>query len=193
MTARENGNDLLEPSDGAAAASSSSRAVGDVLGGVSVLSRLAWFAFGAAVATTITALVLLKPWHRPRTNESALPFETFPFADNAGVCQEWVAVANVQTSHADAVATVRRIAASLPGGIHAENLRVVRALAAGDYWTVAVDTQSGSGDEARARAVADEMNGIPGTGLRFAAVFYSSRQLYDTAHVLCMPRQTPAP
>lgn len=193
MSTRTEGNESLEPADGTAAASSSSRAVGDVLGGVSVLARLAWFAFGAAVATTLTTLVLLKPWHKPRNNENALPFETFPFADNAGVCQEWVALANIQTSHADAVATVQRITPSLPPTVRGGNLRVVRAFASGDYWTVAVDTQSGAGDEAHARDLAAQLNGIPGAGLRFTPVFYSSRQLYDTAHVLCMPRQTPTP
>jgi hypothetical protein len=29
---------------------------------------------------------------------------------------------------------------------------------------------------------------LPGEGLHFEPVFYSSRRLYETARVLCMPR-----
>ena len=188
MATGDERNDVLDPSDGSGAVSSSSSAVRDLVSGVPVLARIAWFAFGAAVATTVVLLMLLKPWHRPRGGENALPYETFPFADNAGVCQEWVALANVQTSHSDAVAIVRRITPSLPTDVHGDNLRVVRAFATGDYWTLAVDTQSGAGDEAHARTIATLLNGLPGAGLHFDPVFYSSRRLYDTARVLCMPR-----
>ena len=94
----------------------------------------------------------------------------------------------LRTSHGDAQNTLRHLIPSLPANVRPENLRVVRAFAAGDFWSVAVDTQPGAGNEAHARAVADAMNAIPGTGVRFESVFYSSRRLYETAHVLCMPR-----
>lgn len=194
MTRRDDRNDLLEPADGSGATTSSSSAVRDLVGAVPILARIGWFAFGAAIATTVTLLVLLRPWRHPHANESVLPYETFPFADNAGVCQEWVALASLQTSHEDAVATVRRITPSLPTTLHADNLRIVRAFSAGDYWTVAVDSQPGAGDEAHAREVANQMNiALPGAGIRFEATYYSSRRLYDTARVLCMPRANVSP
>ncbi len=186
MEPSQDRSDTLEPADG------TDGGAREIFGAVPVLARLGWFSFGAAVATAITLLALLRPWRHERTAERALPYETFPFADNAGVCQEWVAMSSLQTSHDDAVATVRRITPSLPPDVHADNLRIVRAFAPGDYWAVAVDAQPGAGDEARARAVATLMNALPGEGLRFEPVYYSSRRLYDTAHVLCMPRANAA-
>jgi hypothetical protein len=168
-------------------------AVRDVFGAVSTLGRIGWFALGALVATTITLIAMTRPWAHRRDNSPALPYEVFPFADNAGVCQEWVALASVQTSHDDAVAIVRRLAPQLPSTLRADNLRVVRAFAAGDWWTIAVDAQPGAGDAEGARTVANTMNGLPGTGMRFDATFYSSRRLYETARVLCMPRATVSP
>ncbi|MEI8256439.1 MAG: hypothetical protein WCJ30_12265 [Deltaproteobacteria bacterium] len=182
MEPREEQTDVLEP---AAAADAGAK---EISGAVPALERLGRFSLGPAAATATTLLALLRPWRHERTAERALPYETFPFADNAGVCQEWVAMSSLQTSHEDAVATVRRITPSLPADVHADNLRIVRAFAPGDYWSVAVDAQPGAGDEARARAVAALMNALPGEGLRFEPVYYSSRRLYDTAHVLCMPR-----
>jgi hypothetical protein len=161
----------------------------EVLGSLPALARVGWFSLGALVATAVTLLATLHPWSRAR-EERALPYEGFPFADNAGVCQEYVALATLQTSHEDARAFVRRLVPALPAGLRADNLRIVRAFVPGDYWTIAVDAQPGTGDQARAAAVAAEMNAIPGTGVRFEPVFYSSRRLYDTARVLCMPRQS---
>lgn len=160
----------------------------EVLSALPVLARVAWFALGALVATTLTVLAFLRPWSRARDAERAPPYEGFPFADNAGVCQEYVAMADVRTSIAGAQAIVRRLATQLPPTLRPDNFRVVRAFAEGDYWTVAVDAQPGAGDMQRAGAVAAELNAIPGTGVHFEPVFYSSRRLYETAHVLCMPR-----
>lgn len=187
MENRDERSDVLEPTDG------DSGGAKEIFGALPMLARLGWFAFGAAVATTFTLLALLRPWHHEHASERALPYETFPFADNAGVCQEWVAMSSLQTSHADAVAIVRRITSLLPSTVHADNLRIVRAFAPGDYWSVAVDAQAGVGDESTARAVTLTMNGLPGEGLRFQPVFYGSRRLYDTAHVLCMPRANAVP
>lgn len=168
----------------------SASGVREVLTAVPVLARIAWFALGVVLGTIVTLLALLRPWNRAKQNDTALPYESFPFADNAGVCQEYVALARLRTSHEDARAIVQRLIPALPPSIRPENLRVVRAFARGDYWTIAVDAQTGAGDIARARQVASEMNAIAGTGLHFEPVFYSSRQLYETAQVLCMPRQS---
>jgi hypothetical protein len=165
----------------------------EVMNAVPVLARVTWFTLGALVATTVTLLAVLRPWAHAPESERAPPYEGFPFADNAGVCQEYVALAALRTSHADAQSIVRRLATALPAIVRPDNLRVVRAFAPGDYWTIAVDAQPGAGDIARAGEVATAMNAIPGTGVRFEPVFYSSRHLYDTAHVLCMPRAAPAP
>src|SRR4051812_17776924 len=79
--------------------------VRDVLSAVAPLARAGWFALGCLVATTVTLAVVLRPWSRARhQDEASLPYETFPFADNAGVCQEYVALATVRTSHVDATA-----------------------------------------------------------------------------------------
>ncbi len=163
--------------------------LGEILGALPMLARLAWFAAGAVVAAAVTFLSFTHPWSRPRTDDRALPYEGFPFADNAGVCQEWVALgSSLRTSHADARAIVQRFISALPAGVRAENFRVVRAFAPGDFWTIAVDTQTGGGDEAHARDIAVALSALPGTGVRFEPTFYSSRRLYETAHVLCMPR-----
>lgn len=164
----------------------------EMLTSVQLLGRIAWFALGALCATAVTLGALRGPWGRRGGEDSAVPYEGFPFADNAGVCQEYVALATLRTSHADAQAITQRLVPALPPALHAENLRVVRAFAPGDFWTVAVDAQSGTGDQARATEVAGLMNSVAGTGLRFEPVFYASRRLYDTAHVLCMPRQSGA-
>lgn len=155
-----------------------------------VIARALWFALGALVATSVALVVLLRPFARHDAGQgAALPYETFPFANNAGVCQEFVALATeLRTSHTDAADTARRLAGSLPANVRAENVRVVRAFAQGDYWTLAVDTQPGTGDLETAARLATTMNAIPGTGIRFAGVFYSPRRLYDTAGVLCLPR-----
>ena len=160
----------------------------EVLFALPLFSRIAWFALGALIAMVLTLLAVLGPGSRSRDSEHARPYETFPFADNSGVCQEWIALAQLQTSHADASNVARRIAPLLAAPLRAENLRVVRAFVSGDYWTLAVDAQAGTGDEAGARRIADAVNALPGTGLRFSPVFYSSRRLYDTTRVLCMPR-----
>ena len=161
----------------------------EVLGALPILSRVVWFALGALLATLVTLLAVAKPWARTRQNDVALPYEIFPFTDNAGVCQEYVAIASVQSSHEEAIATVRRVTPLLPAGVRADNLRIVRAFASGDRWTIAVDAQSGSGDLQRATAVAAEMNAVAAMGMRFEPMFYSARRLYDTAGLLCMPRQ----
>jgi hypothetical protein len=164
----------------------------ELLGAVPPLARVGWFALGALVASTVALLLVTRPWARAAGSESAPPYEIFPFADNAGVCQEYVALATLRTSHEDARATVQRLLPALPTGVRPDNLRIVRAFAPGDFWTIAVDTQPGAGELAQAAAVAEELNALAGTGLRFEATFYSSRRLYDTARVLCMPRQAPA-
>src|SRR4051812_32613488 len=71
----------------------------EVLGALPVLSRVVWFTLGALVATAVTLIAVTRPWTRARQSESALPYEIFPFTDNAGVCQEYVALANAQSTH----------------------------------------------------------------------------------------------
>src|SRR5687767_8620180 len=86
----------------------------ELLGALPTLARVGWFGLGALAATTVTLVVMLRPWARPREHERAPPYEGFPFADNAGVCQEHVALATLRTSHEDAQASARRLARVLP-------------------------------------------------------------------------------
>ena len=87
----------------------------EVLWSLPALARVGWFALGALVATSATLVVVMRPWARGvREPERRLPYEGFPFADNAGVCQEYVALATLRTSHADAQAIAGRLATSVP-------------------------------------------------------------------------------
>jgi hypothetical protein len=162
--------------------------VGEVLRAVPLLGRVGWFALGALVGGAVTLLAVLRPIGRSTSAERAPPYEGFPFADNAGVCQEHVALATLQTTQADAQAIAQRLAGSLPPDLRPSNLRVVRAFVPGELWTVAVDAEPGMGTPERAAQVAASLNTVAGTGLHFEPVFYSARRLYDTARVLCMPR-----
>ena len=182
----------MEPGeiDGDELKASASEPSREVFSAIPAVARAGWFAAGALVATAVALAVTLRPWTHSHQNDTSIPYEVFPFADNAGVCQEWVALAGLETSHDDAMAIVRRLIPVLPLDVRANNLRIVRAFAAGDTWTIAVDAQAGTGDPTRAGQIAELMNALPGTGLHFTPVFYSSRHLYDTAGVLCMPRQS---
>lgn len=170
----------------------------EVLGSVSAVGRVAWLAIGLALGSGLTWLLTARPWVRngdggANAGASSAPYEGLPFADNAGVCQEYVALGGVRVPHAEARALAARLGPALPPSLRADNVRVVRAFAAGESWTVAVDAQPGAGDMEGARRVSNELNAtaaVTALPLRFEPVFYSTRRLYESAHVLCLPRDT---
>ena len=92
----------------------------EVFAAIPALARAAWFAAGAVTAAAVALGFTLRPWNHSRAGDNATPYEVFPFADNAGVCQEWVALAGLQTSHDDALAIVRRVIPALPSEVRAE-------------------------------------------------------------------------
>lgn len=154
------------------------------------LARATWFALGAIVG--IGATVAVTRATRSNATTDVRPragYESLPLADNSGVCQEFVAIASLRTTYADATATARRLSATLPAPLRAEHLRVVRAIAPGEHWTLALDNQAGAGQLDEAQRVADLANQMAGTGVRWTALFYGARELYDAAGVLCFARQ----
>lgn len=162
----------------------------EVLAAAGVLARALWFALGVTcgVAGTVAVYRASRPREPAQPAQSAR-FEALPLADNSGVCQEFVAIGSLRTTYADASATARRLAATLPAPLRAEHLRVVRAIAAGEHWTLALDNQPGAGTLEQARVVADLGNTMAGTGIRWTPIFYGARELFDSAGVLCLPRQ----
>jgi hypothetical protein len=154
----------------------------------SVLARSAWFALGVIIGIAATLVATRARAPRPEASARAT-YEALPLADNSGVCQEFVALSSLRTTYADALATARRIATALPSPLRVEHLRVVRAIAPGEHWTLALDDQPGAGTLARAQQDADLANTMAGTGLRWQGIFYGARELFDAAGVLCMPRQ----
>ncbi len=162
----------------------------EVLAAAGWLARAVWFALGVTVGIGGTTAV--HRIHRPAQQPTTLHgngFEALPLADNSGVCQEFVAIASLRTTYADATATARRIATTLPAPLRAEHLRVVRAIAPGEHWTLALDNQPGAGTLEQAQVVASLGNSMAGAGVRWTAIFYGARELFDSAGVLCMPRQ----
>jgi hypothetical protein len=161
----------------------------EIIAAAGVLARGVWFAVGVLVGIAAT-LVATRVGRSPRPEPSARgTYEALPLADNSGVCQEFVALSSLRTTYADALATARRIGPALPPPLQVEHLRVVRAIAPGEQWTLALDDQPGAGSLARAQQDADLANAMTGTGLRWRGVFYGARELFDAAGVLCMPRQ----
>ncbi|MBL8683329.1 MAG: hypothetical protein JNK05_29445 [Myxococcales bacterium] len=155
------------------------------------LARATWFALGVTVGIAGTVAVN----RATRTNAAIDPrpragYESLPLADNSGVCQEFVAIASLRTTYADASATARRLSATLPPPLRPEHLRVVRAIAPGEHWTLALDNQAGAGQLEEAQRVAAIANQMAGTGVRWTALFYGARELYDAAGVLCFARQS---
>jgi|LNFM01.1.fsa_nt_gb hypothetical protein len=154
------------------------------------LTRASWFALGVTVG--IAGTVVVNRVTSARGVRDARPragYESLPLADNSGVCQEFVAIASLRTTYADATATARRLSATLPAPLRPEHLRVVRAIAPGEHWTLAIDNQPGAGQLEEAQRVATIANQMAGTGLRWSALFYGARELYDAAGVLCFARQ----
>ncbi len=162
----------------------------EVLAAAGWLARATWFALGVTVGVGGSVLVQRNS-QRQTAQQSARPngFETLPLADNSGVCQEFVAIGSLRTTYADAMATARRIGATLPAPLRPEHVRVVRAIAPGEHWTVALDNQAGAGTLEAAATVAALGNAMAGTGIRWTPIFYGARELFDAAGVLCMPRQ----
>ncbi|MDP3276619.1 MAG: hypothetical protein Q8Q09_15585 [Deltaproteobacteria bacterium] len=160
----------------------------EVLGVATLLSRALWFALGVCLGVGATMLAM-RTRREPVSTPVSRGYEALPITDNSGVCQEYVALASLRTSYADAAATARRIAPSLVAPLRAEHVRVVRAPAQGEHWTLAIDGQPGAGTLEIAQAHAQLANGIAGTGLRWSAIFYGARELFESAGVLCMPRQ----
>ncbi len=161
----------------------------EVLAAAGWLARGTWFSLGVTVGIVAT-LVATRASRAPRADTvDRGTYEALPLADNSGVCQEFVAVASLRTTYTDALATARRIGPALPSPLRLEHLRVVRAIAPGEHWTLALDDQAGVGTLERAQQDATLANGMAGTGLRWQGVFYGARELYDAARVLCMPRQ----
>ena len=154
------------------------------------INRGVGFVLGAIVGVVVTLAATRTFSARQRVTPLRAGYEGLPLADNSGVCQEYVALATLRTTYTDALATARRLSSSLPPPWRAEHLRVVRALAAGEVWTIAVDAQAGAGGIEIATQHAAALNAMAGTGLRWTALFYGARELYDSAGVLCMPRQS---
>lgn len=162
----------------------------EMLAAVGWLARGVWFVLGVTVGVGGTLAV--SRYNRvagPSPSMHTNSFEALPIADNSGVCQEYVAIASLRTTYADAMSTAQRIAPLLPDPLRPEHLRVVRAIAPGEQWTLALDTQPGAGTFEQAARVAAIGNAMPGTGLRWTPIFYGARELFDAAGVLCMPRQ----
>jgi hypothetical protein len=162
----------------------------EVLAAAGWLARTTWFSLGVTVGV-VAALVATRLTRAPRVETAQRAgYEALPLTDNSGVCQEFVAVASLRTTYADATATARRIAPTLPAPLRSEHLRVVRAIAPGEQWTLAIDNQPGAGTLEEAERVAQLANGMAGTGLRWSARFYGARELYEAAGVLCFARQS---
>lgn len=154
------------------------------------INRGVGFVLGTIIGVVVTLGATRTFSARQRVTPLRAGYEGLPLADNSGVCQEYVALATLRTTYTDALATARRLSTELPPPFRAEHLRVVRALAVGEVWTIAVDAQAGAGGIEMATQHATALNAIAGTGLRWTALFYGARELYDSAGVLCMPRQS---
>lgn len=162
----------------------------EMLAAAGWLARGVWFVLGVTVGVAGTLVITrLNRAPTPPASLRGNSFEALPLADNSGVCQEFVAIASLRTTYSDAMSTAQRIAPSLPPPLRAEHLRVVRAIAPGEHWTLALDNQPGAGTLEQAAVVASLGNSMPGTGVRWTPIFYGARELFDSAGVLCMPRQ----
>lgn len=177
------------PPPSAAETSTSEEQSNEVLVALPALGRALWFLLGAVTGAALAVLAVLQPWRHP--HEAPLPYEFFPFATNDGVCQEWVALAEQSGPRSQAEALRRTVAARLQpaSGLRPENLRVVHAFEPGERFVLAVDAQRGVGDERRAQEVASQVVQLLPEGPRFRGRLYDVRELYDSAQVLCMPRQ----
>jgi hypothetical protein len=154
------------------------------------INRSLAFVVGTLVGVLMTLAVSRVLTARQRPSVVRAGYEGLPLADNSGVCQEYVALAALQTTYTDAVATARRLSTLVQPPLRAEHFRVVRALVPGEHWTIALDGQAGAGSLEVAQQHAVVLNSMAGTGLRWTARFYGARELYDSAGVLCMPRQS---
>ncbi|MFO0558261.1 MAG: hypothetical protein U0269_09590 [Polyangiales bacterium] len=162
----------------------------EMLAAAGWLARGVWFVLGVTVGVGGTLVISrLNRAPTPPASARSNSFEALPLADNSGVCQEFVAIASLRTTYSDAMSTAQRIAPSLPSPLRPEHLRVVRAIAPGEHWTLALDNQPGAGTLEQAGVVAGLGNAMPGTGIRWSPIFYGARELFDAAGVLCMPRQ----